>query len=204
MAEDNKRKVMAAKCPKCGQVVKFYMPEQGCVVKLTCPQQKCGHVFGVKITQKEIHLGNGATQQQSGTQQQSDAQQQQGGSHPVTDPIVNTGGTPSGVIARLLQKKKHFYNKDKFHELHLGVNTIGMFDPQSPSDIMIEGDRTISHRSVTITVESVGSSYKYLFSVNRSKNPVYLSGKPIAEGTSIYIQPNQEFVLGRTRFCLSI
>lgn len=157
MAEDNKRKLIAAKCPKCGQVVKFYMPEQGCVVKLKCPQQQCGHVFGVKITQKEIHLGNGATQQQ------------QGESHPVTDPIVNTGGTPSGVIARLLQKKKHFYNKDKFHELHLGANTIGMFDPQSPSDIMIEGDRTISHRSVTITVESVGSSYKYLFSVNRSK-----------------------------------
>ena len=191
MAEDNKRKVMAAKCPKCGQVVKFYIPEQECVVKLKCPQQQCGHVFGVKITQKEIHLGNGATQQQ------------QGESHPVTDPIVNTGGTPSGVIARLLQKKKHFYNKDKFHVLHLGANTIGMFDPQSPSDIMIEGDRTISHRSITITVESVDSSYKYLFTVNRSKNPVYLSGKPIAEGTSIYIQPNQEFVLGRTRFCLS-
>lgn len=197
MAEDNKRKVMAAKCPKCGQVVKFYMPEQECVVKLTCPQQQCGHVFGVKITQKEIHLGNGATQQQSG------GQQQQEGSHPVTDPIVNTGGTPSGVIARLLQKKKHFYNKDKFHVLHLGANTIGMFDPQSPSDIMIEGDRTISHRSITITVESVGSSYKYLLTVNRSKNPVSLSGKTIAEGTSIYIQPNQEFVLGRTRFCLS-
>lgn len=157
MAEDNKRKLIAAKCPKCGQVVKFYMPEQGSVVKLKCPQQQCGHVFGVKITQKEIHLGNGATQQQ------------QGESHPVTDPIVNTGGTPSGVIARLLQKKKHFYNNDKFHELHLGANTIGMFDPQSPSDIMIEGDRTISHRSVTITVESVDSSYKYLFSVNRSK-----------------------------------
>lgn len=197
MAEDNKRKVMAAKCPKCGQVVKFYMPEQECVVKLKCPQQQCGHVFGVKITQKEIHLGNGATQQQS------DAKQQQGGSHPVTDPIVNTGGTPSGVIAHLLQKKKHFYNKDKFHVLNVGANTIGMFDPSSPSDIMIEGDRTISHRSITITVESVGCSYKYLFTVNRFKNPVYLSGKPIAEGTSIYIQPNQEFVLGRTRFCLS-
>ena len=198
MADDNKRKVMAAKCPKCGQVVKFYMPEQECVVKLTCPQQQCGYVFGVKITQKEIHLGDGATQQQS------DGQQQQGESHPVTDPIVNTGGTPSGVIARLLQKKKHFYNKDKFHVLHLGANTIGMFDPQSPSDIMIEGDHTISHRSITITVESVGSSYKYLFTVNRSKNPVYLSSKTIAEGTSIYIQPNQEFVLGKTRFCLSI
>lgn len=178
MAEENKRIVMATKCPKCGQVVKFYKPEREGLVKLTCPHQQCGHVFGVKVEQKE--------------------------SHPVTDPIVNTGGTPSGVIARLLQKKKHFYNKDKFHELHQGDNTIGMYDPQSPSDIMIEGDRTISHRSVTITVEAVGSFYKYLLTVNRAKNPVCLLGKPIAEGTSIYIQPNQEFVLGKTRFCLSI
>lgn len=55
--------------------------------------------FGLKITQKEIHLGNGATQQQS------NAQQQQGESHPVTDPVLPPGGTPSGVIARLLQKR---------------------------------------------------------------------------------------------------
>lgn len=190
MEEANKKAIISAKCPKCGQVVRFYMPEQEGVVKLKCPNQQCGHLFGVKVSQKDITLGNGTTQQQSG-------------SHPVTDAIINTGGTPSCVIACLLQKKRHFYNKDKFHELHLGDNTVGMFDPQSPSDIMIEDDRTISHRSVTITVEAVGSAYKYLLTVNRAKNPVCLLGKSIAEGTSIYIQPNQEFVLGRTHFCLS-
>lgn len=190
MEEANKKAIISAKCPKCGQVVRFYMPEQEGVVKLKCPNQQCGHLFGVKVSQKDITLGNGTTQQYSG-------------SHPVTDAIINTGGTPSCVIACLLQKKRHFYNKDKFHELHLGDNTVGMFDPQSPSDIMIEDDRTISHRSVTITVEAVGSAYKYLLTVNRAKNPVCLLGKSIAEGTSIYIQPNQEFVLGRTHFCLS-
>lgn len=190
MEEANKKAIISAKCPKCGQVVRFYMPEQEGVVKLKCPNQQCGHLFGVKVSQKDITLGNGTTQQQSG-------------SHPVADAIINTGGTPSCVIACLLQKKRHFYNKDKFHELHLGDNTVGMFDPQSPSDIMIEDDRTISHRSVTITVEAVGSAYKYLLTVNRAKNPVCLLGKSIAEGTSIYIQPNQEFVLGRTHFCLS-
>ena len=107
-------------------------------------------------------------------------------------------------MARLLQKRKHFYNKDKFYELRLGANTIGMHDPQLPSDIMIEGDRTISHRSVTIMVESVGRCYKYLLTVNRAKNPVCLMGKNLSEGTSLYIQPNQEFVLGKTRFCLSL
>ena len=195
MEEANKKAIISAKCPKCGQVVRFYMPEQEGVVKLKCPNQQCGHIFGVKVCQKDITLGYGTTQQQG--------EQQQSGPQPVTDAIINTGGIPSGVIARLLQKKRHFYNKDKFHELHLGDNTVGMFDPQSPSDIMIEDDRTISHRSVTITVEAVGSAYKYLLTVNRAKNPVCLLGKSIAEGTSIYIQPDQEFVLGRTHFCLS-
>lgn len=195
MEEANKKAIISAKCPKCGQVVRFYMPEQEGVVKLKCPNQQCGHIFGVKVCQKDITLGYGTTQQQG--------EQQQSGPHPVTDAIINTGGIPSGVIARLLQKKRHFYNKDKFHELHLGDNTVGMFDPQSPSDIMIEDDRTISHRSVTINVEAVGSAYKYLLTVNRAKNPVCLLGKSIAEGTSIYIQPDQEFVLGRTHFCLS-
>ena len=78
-----------------------------------------------------------------------------------------------------------------------------MYDPSSPSDIMIEGDRTISHRSVTIIVESVGCFYKYLLTVNKSKNPVCLSGKVIPVGTSVYIQLNQEFVLGKTHFCLT-
>ena len=195
MEEANKKAIISAKCPKCGQVVRFYMPELEGVVKLKCPNQQCGHIFGVKVCQKDITLGNGTTQQQGG--------QQQSGPHPVTDAIINTGGTPSGVIARLLQKKRHFYNKDKFHELHLGDNTVGMFDPQSPSDIMIEDDRTISHRSITITVEAVGSAYKYLLTVNRAKNPVSLSGNNLTEGPSIYIQPDQEFVLGRTHFCLS-
>lgn len=77
---------------------------------------------------------------------------------------------------------------------------MGMDDPSSPSDIMIEGDRTISHRSITIMVEAVGSSYKYLLTVNRSKNPVYLSGKVIPVGTSVYIQMEQELILGKTCF----
>ena len=182
--------ILSTKCPKCGQVVKFCFLGQEGIAKIKCPHAECGHTFGVKITEKEIKLGMGNHQKEE--------------SHPVTDPIINTSGNPSGVvIARLLQKKRYFYNKDKFHDLKLGANTIGMYDSSSPSDIMIEGDRTISHRSVTIMVESVGTFYKYLLTVNKSKNPVYLSGKEIPVGTSVYIQLNQVFTLGKTHFCLT-
>lgn len=187
--EENKKPVIATKCPKCGQVVKFYSPGQGGLVKVKCPHLECGQTFGVKITEKQIRMDMDGNSEKS--------------SHPATDPIIPTSGTPSGVVARLLQKKRHFYNKDKYYGLQLGSNTIGMYDSSSPSDIMIEGDRTISHCSVTILVEAVGHSYKYLLTVNRSKNPVYLSGKMIPVGTSVYIQLDQEFILGKTHFCLT-
>lgn len=189
MSEINKP-IISAKCPKCGQMVKFYSPGHEGIVKLKCPHAECGHVFGVKITEKEIKLGNGGAKKEN--------------SHPVTDVVVNKVGTPDGTIARLLQKGKHFFCKDKYYSLRLGDNTIGMFDPTFPSDIMIGGDRTISHRSVTVRVEAFGSTYKYLLTVNKSRNPVFLNGKEIPVGTSLYIQTGQELILGKTRFCLSI
>lgn len=174
MAEEAKKVVIATKCPKCQQAVRFYRPDHEGIVKITCPHEGCGHVFGVKVT-----------------------------AHPPTDPIFSMGTAPSGVIARLMQKKKYFFNKDKYFSLHLGPNTIGMYDPASPSDIMIEGDYTISHRSITITVEVAGCAYKYLLTVNKASNPVRLAGKALPVGTSIYIQPRQEILLGKTRLCLT-
>lgn len=187
--EENKKPVFSTKCPKCGQVVRFYSSGHEGIAKVKCPHANCGHTFGVKITEKQIRLGAGNASEKE--------------SHSVTEPIIKKVGSPSESIVRLLQKKRYFYNKDKYHNLKLGANTIGMYDPSSPSDIMIEGDRTISHRSVTIMVESVGTFYKYLLTVNKSKNPVYLSGKEIPVGTSVYIQLNQEFTLGKTHFCLT-
>ena len=192
--EESKKPIISTKCPKCGQVVRFYSPGHMGVVMVKCPNGECGHPFGVRITEKEIKFG-GVNNQEEAAQEKK--------SHPVTDPIINTKGTPTGGIARLLQKKRHFFNKDKYHALNLGANTVGMDDPSLPSDIMIEGDRTISHRSITSLVEAVGSSYKYLLTVNKSKNPVYLSGKVIPVGTSLYIQLGQELILGKTHFYLT-
>ena len=192
--EESKKPIISTKCSKCAQVVRFYSPAHIGVVMVRCPNGECGHPFGVRITEKEIKFG-GVNNQEEAAQEKK--------SHPVTDPIINTKGTPTGGIARLLQKKRHFFNKDKYHALNLGANTVGMDDPSLPSDIMIEGDRTISHRSITILVEAVGSSYKYLLTVNKSKNPVYLSGKVIPVGTSLYIQLGQELILGKTHFYLT-
>ncbi len=198
--QQSQHPIITCRCPKCGGEVKFYAPAQPGVAKVTCPHAECGQAFGVKINEKQIHLG-----QPQPANQRHPAEPSQPQAQPMsrpTDPNFLTSGTPSGVMARLLQKKRHFFQKNVCHPLQLGPNTLGMYDPASPSDIMVPGDRTISHRSVTLTVETQGTSYKYLFTVNRAKNPVYLSGREVAEGTSVYLQIGQEFVLGRTRFCL--
>lgn len=44
--EENKKPVIATKCPKCGRVVKFYSPGQGGLVKVKCPHLECGQTKG--------------------------------------------------------------------------------------------------------------------------------------------------------------
>lgn len=200
MAEE-KKPIVATRCPKCGQVVRFYSPGQTGLVKVRCTNGSCAHVFGVRLTEREIAVGSKAQNGNIASPQSS--MESNSESHPPTDPIVNTGGTPSGSIARLMQKRRLFFKKDKYYGLHIGANTVGMYDTMSTSDIMIEGDPTISHRSVTINVEVMGSTYKYLLTVARATNPVLLSGKVLPIGTSVYMQLGQELVLGKTHLYLT-
>lgn len=194
MAEENKKPIMSASCPMCGQQMKFYVPNTAGVLKITCTNPDCGKPFGVKITEQQIKLST------SGTPNPAPKKEEKV-SHPVTDPSLPSGNSTTG-LAWLVQKKKYFFNKDKQYRLEVGINTIGMFDPEDPSDIMIEGDRTISHRSISITVEKNAKGYKYLLTVHKAKNPVYLQKKEIAVGTSVYIEPGTEFVLGTTHFII--
>ena len=78
--EESKKPIISTKCPKCGQVVRFYSPGHEGVVKVKCSNEKCGHPFGVKITEKEIKLG-GTSNQETASQDNT--------VHSVTDPITN-------------------------------------------------------------------------------------------------------------------
>lgn len=201
MEEESKKPAMTVNCPKCKQVMRFYVPSTAGILKITCANPECKTTFGVKITEHQIKMSTGdapAAQQQSNQSQESPA------SHPPTDVVFgSTSGSSAADLAWLVQKGKHFFSKDKQYRLKIGANTIGMYDSADPSDIMIEGDRTISHRSVSITVEDNDRSYKYLLTVNKAKNPVYLNGKALAVGASLYIEPGAEFVLGSTHFLIT-
>ena len=139
--------------------------------------------------------------------QQAQAQQQKRSIKP-TDSIENwmAEGKAGGRIAKVVvtRTKMIFMKEHKEYDLKIGVNVIGRADAMSPSDIMIEDDMTVSRRSVSITVEASGGSYRYWFEVLKSTNPVLVNGKRHAVGESFVVEPGTKFVLGRTKLSIEL
>lgn len=153
-----------------------------------------------------------AQQAQAQPQQQVQAQQaqvqQQKRSIKPTEGIENwtAEGKAGGRIAKIVvtRTKMIFMKERKEYDLKIGVNVIGRADAMSPSDIMIEDDMTVSRRSVSITVEASGGSYRYWFEVLKSTNPVLVNGKRHAVGESFVVEPGTKFVLGRTKLSIEL
>lgn len=148
-----------------------------------------------------------AQPQQQVQPQQAQAQQQKRSIKP-TDSIENwtAEGKAGGRIAKVVvtRTKMIFMKEHKEYDLKIGVNVIGRADAMSPSDIMIEDDMTVSRRSVSITVEASGGSYRYWFEVLKSTNPVLVNGKRHAVGESFVVEPGTKFVLGRTKLSIEL
>ena len=148
-----------------------------------------------------------AQPQQQAQSQQVQAQQQKRSIKP-TDSIENwtAEGKAGGRIAKVVvtRTKMIFMKEHKEYDLKIGVNVIGRADAMSPSDIMIEDDMTVSRRSVSITVEASGGSYRYWFEVLKSTNPVLVNGKRHAVGESFVVEPGTKFVLGRTKLSIEL
>lgn len=148
-----------------------------------------------------------AQPQQQAQSQQAQAQQQKRSIKP-TDSIENwtAEGKAGGRIAKVVvtRTKMIFMKEHKEYDLKIGVNVIGRADAMSPSDIMIEDDMTVSRRSVSITVEASGGSYRYWFEVLKSTNPVLVNGKRHAVGESFVVEPGTKFVLGRTKLSIEL
>lgn len=148
-----------------------------------------------------------AQSQQQVQAQQAQAQQQKRSIKP-TEGIENwtAEGKAGGRIAKVVvtRTKMIFMKEHKEYDLKIGVNVIGRADAMSPSDIMIEDDMTVSRRSVSITVEASGGSYRYWFEVLKSTNPVLVNGKRHAVGESFVVEPGTKFVLGRTKLSIEL
>lgn len=197
MEEKKQRPVLTAKCCHCGFPHKFLMPEKAGIVRIKCQNPDCGKDFGVKVEEKVISMGNTPPKDENSTNQEASKKIE------ITETIYK-GKASNQHIAHLSQERG-FFRSPVSYPLSIGENTIGRKDNSKPSAIMIDGDTTMSRRSVSITVTETQGGYEYLFTLlEKPKNPVVVDGKEYtALPASFVIFPGAKIMLGKTKLTLT-
>lgn len=113
--------------------------------------------------------------------------------------VTRSLANESGGRGKLVQLRGIFL-KNITHNLKLGENTVGRYDEEIPSQIMVKGDNTISRRSVSIHVRLQGENFVYSLRVLKSTNPVVVQGREITNGEEVYLNFGDIIQLGRTKF----
>ena len=209
METKDKRPILTANCTHCGKQVKFYLPDKPGILKFQCKNPECGNVFGVNIPKELIYKTNPNKPKDEDTnpmdeetvveesKEEKESTKEEG---PKTEVIFHEGGgatLANSKICSIVKKKRGLFDSTKIFPLKRGENIIGRKDPDIHSDIEID-DATISRRSITITVEEKGNSYKYRFKVNKCTNPIYVDGVQKELNTEYYIDPGAKIKLGKT------
>lgn len=86
------------------------------------------------------------------------------------------------------------------YPLYDGKTIIGRYDLESPSDIAIKGDSTMSRQSVAISIEDEDGDFVFKLKVMNATNPVKVNSIQIKEGRSTYIEFGDIIVMGNTKF----
>ncbi len=76
---------------------------------------------------------------------------------------------------------------------------IGRDDPDDPSDIRI-ADNAVSRRSLKleVTQDPIKENYKFLLTLLKTTNPVFLDEEELVEGDSIYLRYGDTISIGQT------
>ncbi|MGM9846601.1 MAG: FHA domain-containing protein [Muribaculaceae bacterium] len=97
----------------------------------------------------------------------------------------------------LVRKKFLGFVTEKYR-LKQGKNIVGRYDTETPSDISIQGDETISRRSIEIEIVADGYGFDYILKVLNATNPVKLNGKCLKTGEKVSLSFGDVIVLGNT------
>lgn len=199
-------KTIGTVCPKCKTKMRLPVPPKAGLLAVTCPNSECGNQFKVNITTEIIQkLHEEEAKQQSQTSSQEQAADVSSASANKQEEPVSTPTEPhkmGGISGAVLVQKRCIFLPNKTYRLREGANTIGRKNKDTPSDIMVN-DKTVSRRSVTITVERMPNNLlKYFVTVNKSLNPVFVNGTPYPQGSSFELKVGDKFQLGLTHFCL--
>ena len=85
-------------------------------------------------------------------------------------------------------------------QLYEGTTTVGRFDEDTPSDISIRGDETMSRRSIAIIIEEEDGIFDFKLRVLNATNKVKVNDKMIKEGAEVYLEFGDLIMLGNSKF----
>lgn len=85
-------------------------------------------------------------------------------------------------------------------QLYEGTTTVGRFDEDTPSDISIRGDETMSRRSIAIIIEEEDGIFDFKLRVLNATNKVKVNDRMIKEGAEVYLEFGDLIMLGNSKF----
>lgn len=191
--------VIKFECKYCGQEVNIPAPQQAGMYAVLCPH--CQKKMKVQYTPKPITMASAP--KASTTSTSTDTEKVR---HAPTrrfnspDELLKnaciSSQVPSNSIGRLsLVRLGH--NKE-YYQLRQGGNTIGRKDVTQHSDIEIDGDETMSRRSVLLTVSKENGGYIYTLKVLKSVNPVLVNGQSVCVNQIAHLKIGASIYLGQT------
>lgn len=90
--------------------------------------------------------------------------------------------------------------KNQRFQLYEGTTTIGRYDEDDISDIMIRGDETMSRKSAAIIIEEEDGVFDYKLKVLNATNKVKVNDQRVKEGTEVYLDFGDIIMLGNSKF----
>lgn len=218
MNEMELKEILDITCPYCKNAIRMRNPKKAGTYELQCPH--CGKKFRMTMVDREedpYEQANRQAAEQAAAQRaaeqaaaqraaeqaaaqraaeqaaaqraaQQAAAQQPGmvNPKPASKPtkLLRTGTFEAGC----LKVKQVRYDLDR------EVTVVGRQSMESPSDISIAGDETMSRRSVAIICDQVN----YKLQVLNATNPVIFNDRKLNTGDCVYLTFGDKFVLGKT------
>lgn len=197
------KEILDITCPYCKNAIRMRNPKKAGTYELQCPH--CGKKFRMTMVDREedpYEQANRQAAEQAAAQRaaeqaaaqraaQQAAAQQPGmvNPKPASKPtkLLRTGTFEAGCL-RVKQGSFVRYDLDR------EVTVVGRQSVESPSDISIAGDETMSRRSVAIICDQVN----YKLQVLNATNPVIFNDRKLNTGDCVYLTFGDKFVLGKT------
>lgn len=216
-------------CPYCHSKIIMRKKTEVASMKVTCPGNDCGKtlniVFDVTkdpqiynvVTEGQKKKGETIYKKNNTTDEGLDI----GAQKKKTEYGRDRHKTPHNVYndmddddeEHVKPKKRHrlreriylthitwFGLKNQRFRLYEGTTTVGRYDEDSMSDIMIRGDETMSRKSVAIIIEEVDGVFDYKMKVLNATNKVKVNDQRIKEGAEVYLDFGDIIMLGNSKF----